>query len=99
SWKTQLKRKHSSYVIDDELLQPSGDEALDAKSGTKNDFSDNSHNYIPCRLRYQQTKVELYTKFFSTDHNSGREASLLNRRISIRITHLLMPYIRVTDPK
>ncbi|CAG2170321.1 unnamed protein product, partial [Oppiella nova] len=99
SWKTQLKRKHSSYVIDDELLQPSGDEALDAKSGTKNDFSDNNHNYIPCRLRYQQTKVELYTKFFSTDHNSGREASLLNRRISIRITHLLTPYIRVTDPK
>ncbi|CAG2100493.1 unnamed protein product [Medioppia subpectinata] len=99
SWKTQLKRKHNSYVIDEESQQSVGDEASDTKTGKINELTDNDHNYIPCRLRFQQTKVELYTKFFSTDHNSGREASLLNRRISIRITNLLMPYIRVTDPK
>ena len=94
-WKTQIKRRHALHDIEDDLS--SGDEAvIDKKSGVNIDSFDNHNN---CRLRYQQTKVELYTKFFSTDHNSGREASLLNRRISIRITHLLMPYIRVSDPK
>lgn len=52
-----------------------------------------------CRLRFQQTRVEVYTRFLSTDHNSGREASLLNRRHSLRITHLVRNLIRVTDSK
>lgn len=94
-WKTQMKRRHAMHDNEEEIS--SGDEAvIDKKSGVKIDSFDNHNN---CRLRYQQTRVELYTKFFSTDHNSGREASLLNRRISIRVTHLLMPYIRVSDPK
>lgn len=52
-----------------------------------------------CRLRFQQARVEVYTRFLSTDHNSGREASLLNRRHSLRITHLVRNLIRVTDSK
>ena len=95
SWKTQIKRKQSMYDIEEELSI--GDEPFTSKQSSIKIDSFDSHN--SCRPRYQQTRVELYTKFFSTDHNSGREASLLSRRISIRVTHLLIPYIRVSDPK
>ncbi|XP_054169116.1 transmembrane protein 132E-like [Oppia nitens] len=99
SWKTQLKRKHNLFTSDEEL---SGDESIDnhlKSNSNKNDYIDTKHNYTPCRPRFQQTRVEMYTKFFSTDHNSGREASLLSRKVSVKVTHLLMPYIRVSDPK
>lgn len=109
SWKTpQIKRKHSVSHIQNDSPVLSIDENVEQTkhSNIRNEFSEgitgnnnNNNNYIGCRLRYQQTRVEVFTKFFSTDHNSGREASLLSRRLSIRITHLLMPYIRVSDPK
>ena len=44
--------------------------------------SSSSSSTNSCRVRFQQTRVEVYTRFLSTDHNSGREASLLNRRHS-----------------
>ena len=67
--------------------------------GASSSSSSSGNSGSSCRLRYQQTRVEVYTRFLSTDHNSGREASLLNRRHSLRITHLVRPLIRVTDGK
>ncbi len=107
SWKTpQIKRKQSmSPIEDDSPNQSIEDNSAQTKSpNIRNEFIEgitgsSFNNYIGCRLRFQQTRVEVFTRFFSTDHNSGREAALLSRRLSIRVTHLLMPYIRVSDPK
>ena len=74
-----------------------GSSSAGGASSSSSSSSGNSGS--SCRLRYQQTRVEVYTRFLSTDHNSGREASLLNRRHSLRITHLVRPLIRVTDGK
>ena len=61
-------------------------------------FEDNS-NDISCRLKYQQAYITAYTKFFSSDHNSGRESSLLSRRINIEVTDLISSHLRLSDPK
>jgi transmembrane protein 132 len=108
SWKTpQIKRKQTSSPIEDDSPNQSIEDnsAQTKSSNIRSEFiegitsSSSFNNYIGCRLRFQQTRVEVFTRFFSTDHNSGREAALLSRRLSIRVTHLLMPYIRVSDPK
>ncbi|XP_035212017.1 transmembrane protein 132C-like [Stegodyphus dumicola] len=52
---------------------------------------------IVCRLRYQQGNIEVYTRFFSVDHNSGRESYLLSRKAELRITELVSPFLRVAD--
>nr|CAH7758294.1 unnamed protein product [Callosobruchus chinensis] len=52
-----------------------------------------------CRLRYQQTSVDVYAHFFATDHESGRTTYLINRRTSLRITELVLPWLRVSDPR
>ncbi|KAM7312583.1 hypothetical protein ISCGN_009488 [Ixodes scapularis] len=53
---------------------------------------------VACRLRFQQARVEVYTRFLSVDHNSGREAYLLGRRTQVSVTHLVAPFVRVADP-
>ncbi|XP_077511676.1 transmembrane protein 132C dtn isoform X2 [Amblyomma americanum] len=50
-----------------------------------------------CRLRFQQARVEVLTRFQSVDHNSGREAYLLGRRTQVAVTHLVAPFLRVAD--
>ncbi|CAN7984852.1 unnamed protein product [Ixodes hexagonus] len=53
---------------------------------------------VACRLRFQQARAEVYTRFLSVDHNSGREAYLLGRRTQVSVTHLVAPFVRVADP-
>ncbi|KAH6931924.1 hypothetical protein HPB50_001662 [Hyalomma asiaticum] len=50
-----------------------------------------------CRLRFQQARVEVLTRFQSVDHNSGREAYLLGRRTQVAVTRLVAPFLRVAD--
>ncbi|KAH9378214.1 hypothetical protein HPB48_014906 [Haemaphysalis longicornis] len=50
-----------------------------------------------CRLRFQQARVEVLTRFQSVDHNSGREAYLLGRRTQVAVTRLVAPHLRVAD--
>ncbi|XP_037514034.1 transmembrane protein 132E-like [Rhipicephalus sanguineus] len=50
-----------------------------------------------CRLRFQQARVEVLTRFQSVDHNSGREAYLLGRRTQVAVTRLVTPFLRVAD--
>ncbi|XP_076253606.1 transmembrane protein 132C dtn isoform X1 [Rhynchophorus ferrugineus] len=52
-----------------------------------------------CRLRYQQTSVDVYAHFMATDHESGRVSYLINRRTWLRVTDLVLPWLRVSDPR
>ncbi|CAG9860128.1 unnamed protein product [Phyllotreta striolata] len=52
-----------------------------------------------CKLRYQQTSVEVYAHFLASDHTSGRTTYLINRRTLLRITDLVLPWLRVSDPR
>lgn len=52
-----------------------------------------------CRLRYQQTPVEVYAHFMASDHDSGRISYLINRRTWLRVTDLVLPSLRVSDPR
>ncbi|RWS12003.1 transmembrane protein 132D-like protein [Dinothrombium tinctorium] len=104
-WKTpHLRRKtvvHSSGHSTSELQSfDSETDYMNVKrNGNVPDETRRIENEIGCRLRYQQANINVYTRFLSSDHNSGRESSLLNRRIGIEVTQLVMPYLKVSDPK
>ncbi|XP_042904370.1 transmembrane protein 132E [Parasteatoda tepidariorum] len=67
-------------------------------SATRSDrWLDREDFDIICRLRYQQGHIDVYTRFFSVDHNSGRESYLLSRKTELRITDLVSPFLRVAD--
>lgn len=52
-----------------------------------------------CRLRYQQSPVDVYAHFMASDHDSGRVTYLINRRTWLRVTDLVLPLLRVSDPR
>lgn len=52
-----------------------------------------------CRLRYQQSPVDVYAHFMASDHDSGRVTYLVNRRTWLRVTDLVLPLLRVSDPR
>lgn len=51
-----------------------------------------------CRLRYQQTPVDVHAQFMASDHDTGRVTYLINRRTWLRVTDLILPFLRVSDP-
>ena len=94
---------HGNYfdTIDDEMLADQNDDDDD----NDNDYWPESFNIATdsikqiCQLKFQQTRIEVYTRYMSNDHDSGREASLVNRRHLIRITKIIKNMIRVSDKK
>ncbi|KAE9544271.1 hypothetical protein AGLY_001450 [Aphis glycines] len=52
-----------------------------------------------CQLRFQQTSVEIYARFKATDHDSGRVSYFVNRRTWLKVTDLLLHYLRSSDPR
>ncbi|OAD60987.1 hypothetical protein WN48_01054 [Eufriesea mexicana] len=52
-----------------------------------------------CRLRFQQSPVEVHARFLATDHDSGRVSYFVNRRTWLRVTDLVMGMLRVSDPR
>lgn len=52
-----------------------------------------------CRLRYQQTKVEVYAEFLAIDDSSGRESYLISRKTSLKITDLVVNFLRMSDSR
>ncbi|BES97907.1 Transmembrane protein 132E [Nesidiocoris tenuis] len=52
-----------------------------------------------CRLRYQQTDVEVFARFVAADHDSGRVSYLVNRRTWLRVTQLVLGLLRVSDTR
>lgn len=64
------------------------------------DFSNGVGNdRPPCRIRFQQSPVDVYAHFMATDHDSGRVTYFVNRRTWLRVTDLVLPLLRVSDPK
>lgn len=52
-----------------------------------------------CKSRYQQSPVEVYARFVAQDQDSGRISYLISRRAGLRVTDLVQPLLRVSDPK
>ena len=86
------KRSYNSRIV--------GDSSGSAITSSGNE-DNNHHNLEPnnCRLRYQQTKVKVLTKFFTNDHESGRETYLSSRGNYFDITYLVSNNIRILDPR
>lgn len=70
-----------------------------SKSWSGSASEDNGISPPVCRLRYQQTSVDVHAHFFATDHESGRTTYLINRRTWLRVTDLVLPWLRVSDPR
>ncbi|XP_068082143.1 transmembrane protein 132E [Anabrus simplex] len=52
-----------------------------------------------CRLRFQQSPVEVYARFLARDQDSGRESYFVSRRTWLRVTDLVESLLRVSDPR
>lgn len=52
-----------------------------------------------CRLRFQQSPIEVYARFLAEDHDSGRVNYFVNRRTWLRVTDLVLSLLRVSDPR
>lgn len=63
------------------------------------DFTNGVSDRPPCRIRFQQSPVDVYAHFMATDHDSGRVTYFVNRRTWLRVTDLVLPLLRVSDPK
>ncbi|XP_012251513.2 transmembrane protein 132E isoform X2 [Athalia rosae] len=50
-----------------------------------------------CRLRFQQSSVEVHSRFLAADHDSGRVSYFVNRRTWLRVTDLVVGLLRVSD--
>ncbi|XP_022254425.1 transmembrane protein 132C-like [Limulus polyphemus] len=96
-WRTpRLQRRKSRWPS---LVTP-GNRAENRSRGKKKKWdADREPLDVVCRLRYQQAGITVYTRFFSVDHNSGREAYLLSRQAPLRITELVSPFLRVADSR
>ncbi|XP_069704788.1 transmembrane protein 132E [Periplaneta americana] len=55
--------------------------------------------HTTCRLRFQQSPVEVYARFLATDHDSGRVSYFVSRRTWLRVTDLVLSLLRVSDPR
>ncbi|XP_039292029.1 transmembrane protein 132E-like [Nilaparvata lugens] len=52
-----------------------------------------------CKLRFQQSPVEVYARFLAADHDSGRMSYFVSRRTWLRVTDLVMSLLRISDPR
>lgn len=52
-----------------------------------------------CRLRFQQSPVEVHARFLASDHDSGRVSYFVNRRTWLRVTDLVAGMLRISDPR
>uniref|UniRef100_A0ABD2W4F5 Transmembrane protein 132C n=1 Tax=Trichogramma kaykai TaxID=54128 RepID=A0ABD2W4F5_9HYME len=60
---------------------------------------DRSSASSSCRLRFQQSPVEVHARFLAADHDSGRVSYFVNRRTWLRVTDLVAGLLRVSDPR
>ncbi|KAI1309078.1 Transmembrane protein [Halotydeus destructor] len=93
SWKTPhlTRRSHGNGVMADSAHRRPRHPTQSHEAHHDSDLG--------CRLRYQQAYVELTTNFYSVDHDSGREESLLSRRVFFQVTDLGLAFLRLTDPR
>ncbi|XP_025833785.1 transmembrane protein 132E isoform X2 [Agrilus planipennis] len=68
-------------------------------TGYSPDDIGNGIDRASCRLRYQQSPVDVFAHFMASDHDTGRITYLVNRRTWLRVTDLVLPLLRVSDPR
>ncbi|XP_046420331.1 transmembrane protein 132E isoform X1 [Neodiprion virginianus] len=95
------KNKRSLNDTEDEELErskrsPSADERFrgDRWSDSGTGAEDRTAS---CRLRFQQSPVEVHARFLAADHDSGRVSYFVNRRTWLRVTDLVVGLLRVSD--
>ncbi|XP_067638201.1 transmembrane protein 132E isoform X4 [Eurosta solidaginis] len=88
-------------VVDDSTILPNKQSKLRKKrsNGWSHYKSDVGNDKIVCKARYQQSPVEVYARFLAIDQNSGRISYFISRRTGLRVTDLVLPLLRVSDPK
>ncbi|KAJ0180432.1 hypothetical protein K1T71_003836 [Dendrolimus kikuchii] len=65
--------------------------------GARPDNTNSLTDQRSCRLRYQQSNVEVYARFLAKDHDSGRVSYFVSRRTWLKVTELVMSLMRVAD--
>ncbi|CAG5012540.1 unnamed protein product [Parnassius apollo] len=67
--------------------------------GARPDGTNSLTDQRSCRLRYQQSNVEVYARFLAKDHDSGRVSYFVSRRTWLKVTELVLSLMRVSDPR
>ncbi|KAI8435139.1 hypothetical protein MSG28_003516 [Choristoneura fumiferana] len=67
--------------------------------GSRPDGTNSLSEQRSCRLRYQQTNIEVYARFLAKDHDSGRVSYFVSRRTRLKVTELVQSLMRVSDPR
>ncbi|XP_061712133.1 transmembrane protein 132E isoform X1 [Cydia pomonella] len=67
--------------------------------GSRPDGTNSLSEQRSCRLRYQQTNIEVFARFLAKDHDSGRVSYFVSRRTRLKVTELVQSLMRVSDPR
>ncbi|XP_004536756.1 transmembrane protein 132C isoform X2 [Ceratitis capitata] len=88
-------------VVDDSNMYPNKQSQRRKKRSTAwNQYkSEPGTEKITCKARYQQSPIEVFARFLAIDQNSGRISYFISRRTGLRVTDLVQPLLRVSDPK
>ncbi|XP_053625158.1 transmembrane protein 132E isoform X2 [Plodia interpunctella] len=88
-------------VSDDSSIKERLKRSLSARGwgGTRPDGTNSLTDQRTCRLRYQQSNVEVYARFLAKDHDSGRVSYFVSRRTWLKVTELVLSLMRVSDPR
>lgn len=91
----------TSMDVDDPDTAPDEDEQEERYRGSDHGWDNSIERNLPatCRLRFQQSPVEVHARFLATDHDSGRISYFVNRRTWLRVTDLVAGMLRVSDPR
>nr|XP_021189588.1 transmembrane protein 132E isoform X1 [Helicoverpa armigera] len=86
-------------VPDDANTKDRAKRSLSARGwgGARPDNTNSLSEQRSCRLRYQQSNVEVYARFLAKDHDSGRVSYFVSRRTWLKVTELVLT--RVSDPR
>ncbi|XP_013186597.2 transmembrane protein 132E [Amyelois transitella] len=88
-------------VSDDSSIKERLKRSLSARGwgGSRPDGTNALTDQRTCRLRYQQSNVEVYARFLAKDHDSGRVSYFVSRRTWLKVTELVLSLMRVSDPR
>ncbi|CAG9783644.1 unnamed protein product [Diatraea saccharalis] len=88
-------------VSDDTSAKERMKRSLSARGwgGARPDGTNSLSEQRSCRLRYQQSNVEVYARFLAKDHDSGRVSYFVSRRTWLKVTELVLTLMRVSDPR
>lgn len=91
----------TSMDVDDPDAILDEDEQEERYRGSDHGWDNSIERNLPasCRLRFQQSPVEVHARFLASDHDSGRVSYFVNRRTWLRVTDLVAGMLRVSDPR